>query len=551
MSDPLEHRRTNSTLVLRDVLERHAEERPGQTFAVLSNGQTLTYDQTLLRVRSIAAALQKLGVEQGDHVLCWMGADIETVLIWFALNYIGAVYMPLNTAYRGLILEHAVSLSDARLILAHTDLVTRLCDVDRGSLQAVVVLGSGEDRPALVADLKTYGAAALSGAARELRAPARPIEPWDTQSIILTSGTTGPSKAVLSSYAHLYALCGPEGWPFIEPNDRFLLTLPLFHVGGLSAVYAMLVRGASFALVDSFQTKTFWAAAKATQSTVAGLMGAMTPFLLAEPVSPIDRDHGLRMAIVMPLPGNIPAFRARFGIDVYTVFGMTEVSTPLISDRNPAAAGLCGRPRAGIAVRLVDEHDIEVIPGQVGELILRSDAPWTMNHGYYKNPEATAQAWRNGWFHTGDCFRQDAKGNYFFVDRKKDAIRRRGENISSFEVEAAVSSFPTVKEVAAVGVPSEFSEEELLIVVAAVDGQAISPQDLVQYLSQKLPYFMVPRYIRVVEALPKTPTQKVEKHVLRSQGVTPDTFDRESAGLRLKQERLVSRTPPAGAGGRG
>ena len=474
-----------------------------------------------------------------------MGTNLETVLIWFALNYIGAVYMPINTAYRGRILEHGVGLSDARLIIAHADLAVRLCDIDRGSLETVVIVGSGDDCPAPVADLRTYGAAALAGDAAELRAPDRPINPWDTQSIILTSGTTGPSKAVLSSYAHLYTLCGPRGWPFVNADDRFLITLPLFHIGGTAAVYAMLVRGASIGLVDSFQTKTFWATVKATGSTVAGLMGAMTPFLLAEPVSPQDRDHGLRMTIMLPLAGDIETFRTRFGIDVYTVFGMTEASTPLISDRNPTTAGICGRPRPGVEVRLVDDHDIEVRPDEVGELILRSDGPWEMNHGYYKNPEATAQAWRNGWFHTGDCFRRDQDGNYFFVDRKKDVIRRRGENISSFEIEAAVMAHPSVKEVAAVGVPSELTEEEVLIAVVAREGETIMPRSLTEHLAAQLPYFMVPRYIRVLDALPKTPTQKVEKHLLRSQGVTAETFDREHAGLRLRRERLTSRTPPA------
>ena len=170
--------------------------------------------------------------------------------------------------------------------------------------------------------------------------------------------------------------------------------------------------------------------------------------------------------------------------------------------------------------------------------MVRADEPWTMNHGYNANPEATARAWRNGWFHTGDAFRRDQAGNFFFVDRMKDAIRRRGENISSFEVEAEIRAHPKVRETAVVGVPSEFGEDEVMAIVAPVPGAEIDPLEFVSFLTPRLPYFMVPRYIRFVEDLPKTPTQKIQKHVLRSEGITNDTWDREQAGIRLKREKL-------------
>ena len=201
-------------------------------------------------------------------------------------------------------------------------------------------------------------------------------------------------------------------------------------------------------------------------------------------------------------------------------------------------AGTCGKVRPGIDARVVDENDCEVPPGVTGELILRADRPWAMNHGYYKNPEATAAAWRNGWFHTGDGFRYDEDGYFYFVDRIKDAIRRRGENISSFEVEAEVHGSPDVQEAAAIAVPSELGEDEVMIIVAPVEGGEIDPEALFHFLEPRMAHFMLPRYIRIVDELPKTPTQKVQKHRLKDVGVTDDTWDREAAGIVVKRERI-------------
>ena len=217
---------------------------------------------------------------------------------------------------------------------------------------------------------------------------------------------------------------------------------------------------------------------------------------------------------------------------------MTEISTPLISDENPTKANSCGRPRMGVDVRLVDDNDVEVPTGAVGQLVVRTARPWAMNHGYNNNLQATVDAWRNGWFHTGDAFIRDADGDFFFVDRMKDTIRRRGENISSYEIEVELLTHPSVREAAAVPVPSELSEDDVLAVVSATEGQAIDPLGLVSYLRSRVAYHMIPRYIRVVSDLPKTPTEKVQKHVLREQGVTADTWDRERAGVVVRREIL-------------
>jgi crotonobetaine/carnitine-CoA ligase len=217
---------------------------------------------------------------------------------------------------------------------------------------------------------------------------------------------------------------------------------------------------------------------------------------------------------------------------------MTEISSPIVSEANPNKLGTCGKVRAGVEVRLVDSNDCEVPIGSVGEMIVRTDRPWAMNSGYHKNPQATAIAWRNGWFHTGDAFRRDNEGFFYFVDRVKDAIRRRGENISSFEVESEVMAHPHVREAAVIAVPSEYSEDEVMAVIAPVPGVTVDYVDLIGFLTSRLPYFMVPRYIRMMDDLPKTPTAKVMKAELRAEGLTADSWDHEASGIKLRKEKL-------------
>lgn len=520
--------------VLRPLLDRRAAETPDKTFARFADGSEWTYRQLHEVVRRTAAGLQALGVRQGDHVLSWLPNGPDALRVWFGLNYLGAVYVPINLAYRGRLLEHVVANSDAKLIVAHGDLLGRLSGLQLASLAQAVVLGGA---PVPIAGLTLHPAAALAPAAADLAPLTREIAPWDMQCIIYTSGTTGPSKGVMSSYLQLYSMSF-EPFHYLDQDDRFMINLPLFHVGGTAPVYAMLAKGGSIAVVDAFDTASFWAMVRESGTTAVVLLGVMAGFVVKQPPRPDDRAHPLKYAIMVPLSEDAPAFAARFGCTVYTVFNMTEVSTPLISGGNPTPLGTCGRPRPGVEARVVDEYDCEVPRGAVGELILRTDRPWAMNHGYYKNPEATARAWRNGWFHTGDAFRLDTDGNFFFVDRMKDAIRRRGENISSFEVETEVSAHPAVKEAAAVAVASEHGEDEVLVAVSLAEGKTLDPAELIQFLIPRMPHFMVPRYIRIVSELPKTPTQKVQKHLLRSEAITADTWDRERAGIRIRRERI-------------
>jgi crotonobetaine/carnitine-CoA ligase len=516
--------------VLRPLLERWTAAQPDRVFVKTSGGPEYTYAQMRALTARTAAGLHALGVRQGDTVVVWMPNGIDCLRTWFAINWLGATYVPINTAYRGRLLAHVLENASAAVLVADASLVGRLAEVDVATVRTVVVFGDAAAAPGLVTMLP---ARVLDEAGDDAPTPPAPIQPWDTQSIVYTSGTTGPSKGVMSSYAHLFAMSGRDGFPMIRDDDRYLVNLPLFHVGGTIPVMGMLARGGSVSMVDAFSTELFWPQIRETGTTVALLLGVMAAFVTKRAPEPQDRDHPLRTVIIVPLSEDPTAFAARFGVDVYTLYNMTEISTPLVSGLNPDKAGSCGQPRAGVTLRLVDEHDAEVPQGGVGELIVRTDAPWAMNSGYFRNPEATARAWRNGWFHTGDAFRVDAQGTWFFVDRMKDAIRRRGENISSFEVEAEVVAHPAVAEAAVVPVPGEFGEDEVLCVVALIEGATLDPAGLLAFLQPRLAHFMVPRYLRVVPALPKTPTQKVQKHLLRDAGITSDTWDRETAGIRI------------------
>jgi crotonobetaine/carnitine-CoA ligase len=523
--------------VVRHALERHAATKGGEVYAVFEGGERWTYADTLARVQTTAAALQALGVGRGDRILIMLPNSALGIRMLFATNYLGAVSVPINIAYRGAILEHVVKDSRASVAIVHPQLAERLVQVPRHALRQVVVAGPGYsgERPA---GLEIHDSSALEGDARSLKPLDEPIQPWDLQSIIYTSGTTGRSKGVLSTYMHSYSALNPDTWTCLQADDRQLLHMPIFHIGGAFMASAALCFGGSIGVVPAFKTDTFWENVRKLGVTSVFLLGSMATFLLKQPPDRRDGDHGLRHVMIVPLGASGPPFRERFGVDVFTLFNMTEISTPLMSSANPTKPNVCGRPRAGVEVRIVDAHDRPVATGQVGELIVRTAAPWAMSHGYNGNPEATAASWRNGWFHTGDAFLCDEDGDFHFVDRLKDTIRRRGENISSMEVELELLAHPLVREAAVVAVPSEDSEDEVLAVLAPQPGCRIDALQLIEHLRGRLPHFMLPRFIRVIDELPKTPTAKVEKHVLRKEGCTPDTWDREQAGVKVRRESI-------------
>jgi crotonobetaine/carnitine-CoA ligase len=517
------------------LLDRHAAERPDATAIVYVDGPRWSWAELRARVHAHAAALQALGVSQDERVLSWLPNGPLAVLNFLALGELGAVSVAINTAYRGGVLAHALKNSGARLMIAHGALIERLADVERGALGRIVVVG--DERPAL-SGIALLDRDVLEGDADALDPPARPIAPTDVLAVIYTSGTTGPAKGVLSSHRHLQAAA--LGFRNVGPDDRSLNMLPMFHVGGPLSLHWALVHGGSVVFAESFRTSTFWPIVREHEVTTTGLLGAMAQFLLDQPPSPDDRDHGLRSVIIAPFDEAALRFGARFGVDVYTEFNMTELAVPLWAGPNPTALGACGKPAPGCALKIVDDEGAERPDGEIGELVVGMDDPATIARGYLDDLEATAATWRPDGFHTGDLFRRDSEDNYFFVDRKKDSIRRRGENISSFEVESALLLHPGVREAAVVAAPGAGGEDEVLAVIVAEAG-GLDPAALLDFLRPRLAHFMIPRYVRQVDALPRTPTHKVEKHALRAEGVTSETWDREAAGMVVKRDTLEGR----------
>ncbi|VWB38440.1 AMP-dependent synthetase [Burkholderia lata] len=518
--------------VLRYVLQRQAESRPDKVFIRERDGSGITYAAFAADVERTAAGLAALGIRQDETVGVWLPNGIDMLRVWFAINWLGAVYVPVNTAYKGELLRHVLDSSAARLLVTCRDLSPRLAGLPLATLRTVVEFGAS--------DVELPGIARIDAAVLEQGGEVppleRPIEPWDTQSIIFTSGTTGPSKGVLSPYAQLWETSGERSFSMLDEHDCAIVFGPLFHIAGTIPVVAMLNRGGTIAFAE-FSTERFWADVRALGATFAILLGVMCEFIAKIPPSADDRDHPLRKVMMIPRPDNAAAFASRFGVDFWTMYNMTELNVPLMSERNPAIAGTCGRARRGTELRIVDAFDRELPDGTVGELIVRCDSPWRLNAGYFRHPEATVQAWRNGWFHTGDAMWRDAAGNYFFADRMKDAIRRRGENISSFEVEKEILAHPDVRECAVVAVPA-LSEDDVLAVVCPVPGGRIDPGELLAFLVPRLAHFMLPRYIRIMDALPHTPTQKIEKYRLRQEGVTTETWDRERHDVRVRRDRI-------------
>jgi crotonobetaine/carnitine-CoA ligase len=524
---------------LATVLRHHADRRPDAILLDLPEERlTFTYAESLAQAESIADRLAEAGAVPGDRVLIMAANSSQFLRTWLGTGVGGTIEVPINSAYEGVFLSHQMVVAaprwaviddvQAAKFLAVADsakVIEKFWVIDTGSRDAAIDVLRGAGWDASPWDELAQGA--RPGA--EFATP----PPHAQASIFFTSGTTGPSKGVAMPHAQMYFF-GQEvvSLQRLTSDDVYFTCTPLFHGNAqFMAAYPALIAGARLVCRPKFSASRWVDHLRESGVTATNLIGVMMDFVWKQPTRPGDADNVLRTVFAAPTASSIvDGFKQRYGIEAFTeVFGLTETSAPILSpygeERPPGAAGL--QAADWFDVRLVDpETDREVPVGEVGELVVRPRYPWTCSMGYFGMPEKTAEAWRNLWFHTGDALRKDADGWYYFVDRYKDALRRRGENISSYEVEQGLLSHPAVLEVAVIGVAadSEAGEDEVMAYVVA--SAPVEPTELWQWCDGRVPGFAIPRYIRVVDALPKTPSEKVQKAELRNLGITADTHDR-------------------------
>lgn len=514
-------------LVFHYILERHARNQPDKPCLVM-NDRSMSYAEVDAAANRIGRGFATAGVTKGDRVLVMMPSSIDYVLTWLGLAKIGALLVPVNEAYKAGMLQHQVNNSGAKLAVIWNAHLPPWHDIASALTELRTIFVYPDSRP-LDAQISSWSYRPFEELMHPDSSPLPPaVDYFDPMAIFYTSGTTGPSKGVLYSYAQAHATASVPA-RLCESDDVFYMFLPMFHVG-LSQMFGFVViKGATMAIREKFSVHNFWSDVRRYKATMSILLSSMSYFLTAQPPSPDERGHTLKKLIMIPLIRDLDAFKDRFGCNVTTFFNMTEVSAPIAADGfNLVNTTSCGRPRPGVQARLVDEQDEEVPVGTPGELVLRADNPWEFNLGYWRNEKATAEAWRNQWLHTGDAFTKDADGNFYFVDRMKDCLRRRGENISSYEVEVEVNAHPAILESAAVAVPSSTTEDEIKVIASLKPGQSVEPSELLDFLQARLPRYMVPRYIEIrAGELPKTPTGKVQKVQLRATGAE-GAWDREN-----------------------
>jgi crotonobetaine/carnitine-CoA ligase len=520
------------------VLRRAVVEHPGRPW-IVNDDASFTYAEMDQLSNRVANGMTANGMAAGDTVTFMLSDVPEFVATWIACSKTGIVEVPVNTGYRGDILVHVVNDSRARSMVVESQFLERLDAVADRLLhleRCFVLTPPGEEVPVperLAGKCRLVPFAELISP--DSSTPGHVPAISDLKAIMYTSGTTGPSKGVMVSQAHAFEYAfGANGVLEIGPDDTYYTAgLPMFHIAGKwGVVYAVAIRGARAAFPRRFSATQFWDDIRKYRATTTFLLGAMANFLQRQPPAADDIDNPLAKVLMCPLLPDLDGFAERFGVGIATAYGSTEVNAPIFMPPGTPVSDIqvVGPVRTDkFEVAVLDENDNLVAPGVLGEIAVRPKEPWITMLGYWNQPEWTVLMWRNQWLHSGDAGRYDTDGNFYFVDRIKDAIRRRGENISSMEVEGVISQHPAIAECAVFPVASEYSEQEVGAAIALKPGETLKPEDLVTFLEPRMAHFMVPRFVVFEAELPKTPTGKIQKYALRERGVTEDTWDREAA----------------------
>ncbi|HWI54344.1 MAG TPA: AMP-binding protein [Desulfobacteria bacterium] len=525
------------------ILEKRAEAHPDKMFLNILNKRFYTYKEVNENANQVGHYLEKIGIVKGDRVAVLLPNCEQYVFVWFGMHKLGVVQVPVNTSYKMDFLQYAVDFSDSRILITNNEFLERIVPIEDQlpKLEKIIVLGNGEGikNPGI----KKIPLLDFDEVLKESKANLDvDVTFADAERIMFTSGTTGRSKGVFRAHAAAYwsarnyiKVCE------VTENDVLFTALPLFHANAQAlTVMPALVAGASVAVYDRFSATQLWNWIRDCGATVFNILGAMSYFLYNQPPQPNDADNAVRVIMAAPSPRDIyHEFEERYGIKFTEGFGMTECGMATYMPVDAPRIGTIGKAAPGYEVKVVDpDTDREMPPNTPGELVIRNQLPWLMVTEYYMMPEKTASDFRNLWFHTGDGAKMDEDGYIYFLDRIKDYIRRRAENVSSFEVEKSFNAHPAVAETAAVGVPAgegAVAEEEIKLCVVLKEGAKATAVDLIQWAEERIPYFMIPRYIEFYNDFPKTPTERVQKHILKAAGVTANTWDLNASGYKIKK----------------
>jgi crotonobetaine/carnitine-CoA ligase len=521
------------------VIERQAQ-RYGDRVALVFEDQAYTYAGVRDMAYRAAGSLRRAGIGPGDRVALLMENCPEHIFMWLGGALVGSVHVPINAANRGEFLRHQLDNAQARAILCDQQLLPRLVELLHSlpSLETVVVREQPDAEPIRGLKVAATLAQFLDGRPEAPTREGRP-DAGDISSIFYTSGTTGPSKGAALSHNYL-VFASRENWR-CRGGDESAITytpLPLFHTNALVNTFLGSVLHGARAVIDRrFSVSRFWGRVRETEATQISILGAMITMLWNREPGPADRDHGARVLVGAPMPAAIHHdFERRFGLQAVIIYGLSEAMPLALSSLGrPAPPGSSGQVHPLYDVRIFDAGDRELPAGAPGEVVARALQPHGMLERYWRNPEATQDAMRNGWFHTGDVGRIDPDGNFYFLDRMKDVVRRRGETVASFEVEQVLALHPDIEEAAVVGVPADLGEEEVKAFIVLRPGAGLDPVGVIRHCEAKMPYFAVPRFLEAVPELPRSPVGRVLKFKLRESGNGPATWDREAHGVEVRR----------------
>jgi crotonobetaine/carnitine-CoA ligase len=526
---------SNTPRVLGELLADRVTRNATKVFMQFKDDR-ITYDELDRFSNRCANAFLEMGIQKGDKVSIMLPNCPDFIYIWFGLSKIGAVEVPVNTNYKGEFLRHIVDQSDSRLLFIDAAWLDRLklIENDLKKLEKVIVLGKLDKKSQDGITIPVVSYDDFFDSSED--AVDVHVLPSDPISIIYTSGTTGLSKGALGPHKY-WIVCAEKMLDYRSggKDDIFYTFLPLYHFNAqVLTTLTTLVAEAKMVLSDRFSASRFWDEIRYYGATQFNYLGAVIPILAKQPKKDDDLDNPARIALGAGCPASVmKEVEERFGIKCLEGFGMTEIGIPIHVRVGDRREGACGKPMDIYDIKLFDDNDNEVPVGEIGEIVFRPKEPYTMMLEYYNMPEKTLEACSNLWFHTGDLAKKDADGYFYFVDRKKDALRRRGENISSFEVERAINTHPKILESAAVAVESELAEDEVKICVVLQPGESLTYEELISFAVERMPYFAVPRYVEFMDSLPKTPTERIQKYILKKAGVTENTWDREKAGIKV------------------